>query len=157
MNLQGFNPNDVPTTSVLPAGKYKAVISASEEKQTKDGAGSYLSLTLTVIEGEYEKRKLFARLNLNNPNDVAAGIARQHLAQICKACGVLSPTTSADLHDIPMLVTVTVRPAKGEYEESNDVKKYEAAQAAAGTTVPSGNGKPAARTVDGKMPWATKK
>lgn len=157
MNLNGFNPNDVPATSLLPAGKYKAVISASEERQTKSATGSYLALTLTIIEGEHENRRVLARLNLNNPNDVASGIARQHLAQICKAVGVMTPATSADLHDIPMYITVTVRPAKGEYEESNDVKKYESA----GVTVPSGKADAAAPKATAAKsegpPWQRKK
>jgi hypothetical protein len=161
MNLDGFNPNDVPTTTLIPAGKYRAVISASEEKQTKSASGSYLALTLTIIDGDHENRKVFARLNLNNPNDVASGIARQHLAQICKAVGVLTPQDSSDLHDIPMLITVTVRPAKGEYEESNDVKKYESAISTGDVTVPSGGPKkspaPAAKPDAATPPWQRKK
>ena len=36
----------------------------SEMKPTRDGYGEYLSLTLQVIEGQYENRLVFARLNL---------------------------------------------------------------------------------------------
>ena len=48
----------------IPAGWYKAIISNSEMKPTRDGYGEYLSLTLQVIEGQYENRLVFARLNL---------------------------------------------------------------------------------------------
>ncbi|MEZ6193265.1 MAG: DUF669 domain-containing protein [Phycisphaerales bacterium] len=78
-NLNGFNAHDVdPNTGFdpIPAGKYLAAITASEMKPTKNGAGSYLEPTFTVLEGEYRGWTLWARLNLNNPNATAVKIAR---------------------------------------------------------------------------------
>ena len=77
-NLNGFNANEVePTTDFdpIPAGKYLAVITESESKPNKAGTGSYLQLTFQVIEGEYKNRFLWARLNLDNPNQTAVKIA----------------------------------------------------------------------------------
>ena len=77
--LKGFNANDVdPTTDFdpIPAGKYVAVITASEVKPNKAGTGSYLQFTFQVIEGEFKNRILWARLNLDNPNETAVKIAR---------------------------------------------------------------------------------
>jgi hypothetical protein len=51
-NLNGFNANQVePATDFepIPAGKYVAVVTASEMKPTKNGNGSYLELTFQVI------------------------------------------------------------------------------------------------------------
>lgn len=160
MNLDGFNAEQVEPNKpyeLLPPGKYKVVISDSEEKQTKKGDGSYLRLTLTVVDGEHAGRKLFDNLNLNNPNDQAAGIARATLSAICRAVGVKTPQDSRDLHDIPLVAVVKVEPAKGEYEAQNRVKGYEAC--GAGVTVPSGNGpattkKPADAAAP---PWQRKK
>lgn len=161
MNLDGFNANEIEPQKafeLLPPGKYKVVISDSEEKQTKRGDGSYLRLTLTVIDGEHEGRKLFDNLNLNNPNDQAAGIARATLSAICRAVGVPTPQASSDLHDIPLIAVVKIEPAKGEYEAQNRVKGYESA--GAGVTVPSGKGqaakKPAADAT-AAPPWQRKK
>ena len=85
-DLHGFDANQVkPTTDFvpLPAGKYLAVIVESEFKPTKSGNGSYLELTFEVIDGEHKGRKLWARLNLDNPNPTAVEIARAELSAIC--------------------------------------------------------------------------
>ena len=127
-NLSGYNFNaeEIEPSSFdpIPAGWYKAIISASEMKATRDGYGEYLSLTLQVIEGQYENRLVFARLNLKNANDKAVDIARKDLAAICRAVGVMSPKASEELHDKPLMIKVKVRPAQGEYEASNDVGGY---------------------------------
>lgn len=161
MNLDGFNADEIEPAKAyepLPAGKYKVVISASEEKQTKSGNGSYLQLELTVIDGEHEGRKVFDRLNLNNPNQQAAGIARASLSAICRAVGVKTPQHSSELHDIPLVAKVVVRPAKDGYDASNDVKAYESCIEATPATVPSGKAKPAAtKPADAAPPWQRKK
>lgn len=117
----------------IPAGKYVAVITASEEKPTKKGDGSYLQLTFQVIEGEYENRKLWARLNLNNPNDQAVAIARSELSAICRATGVSRLKNTAELHDIPVIVKVAQRTNPDSGEKTNEIKGYEAKGGNAGT------------------------
>ncbi len=135
-NLNGFNANDVePTTAFdpLPAGKYLAAITASEMKPTKAGDGSYLELELTVLEGEHKDRKLWDRLCLNHPNAQAVQIARGTLSAICRAAGVMQPTDSVELHNIPLVVTVKVKKRSDNGELANEVAGYAARQAAAGT------------------------
>lgn len=128
-NLAGFNAADVaPQDSFdpLPAGWYEVIISDSENKPTKDGKGEYLQLELTVISGEHEGRKVWDRLNLNNPNTTAVEIAQRALSAICRSVGVMAPNDSSELHDRPFQVKLSVKPAKGEYEASNEVKGYRA-------------------------------
>ena len=51
-NLNGFDANTVePTTEFdpVPAGKYMAVVAASEMKPTKNGKGSYLKARSSEI------------------------------------------------------------------------------------------------------------
>ena len=70
MDLNGFNAMAVePQTSYepMPADWYKCVITQTEEKPTKKQNGSYLQLDIEVIEGKFAGRKVFDRLNLNNP------------------------------------------------------------------------------------------
>ena len=127
MELNGFNAADVEPTAEytpLPAGWYKAVFTASEEKPTKAQTGSYLQLTAEIIEGEHQGRKLIERLNLNNPNSTAVEIAQRTLSGICRAVGVMTPRDSSDLHDKPFMVKVAVKPADGAYGPSNDIKEY---------------------------------
>ena len=65
--MQAPSNHPVLSTQSLLVGIYKAIISASEIKPTRDGYGEYLSLTLQVIEGQYANRLVFARLNLKTP------------------------------------------------------------------------------------------
>lgn len=107
----------------LPAGEYLAVITESVEKPTKAGTGSYLQLNLQVVDGPHKNRMLFDRLNLNNPNPTAVNIARETLSSICRAVGVMQPGDSAELHNRPMRVRVSVR-NDPEYGTSNEIKGY---------------------------------
>jgi len=127
MDLNGFNAAEVePQQSMepLPAGWYRAVITASEEKPTKAQTGSFLMMTLEVIEGQHQGRKVFERLNLNNPNATAVEIAQRTLSSICRAVGVMTPRNSSDLHDKPFMVKLAVKPGDGQYGPSNDIKEY---------------------------------
>ena len=160
-NLAGYNFNAEevePSSSFdpIPAGWYQAIISNSEMKATRDGYGEYLSLTLQIIDGQYENRLVFARLNLKNANDKAVDIARKDLAAICRAVGVMSPKSSEELHDKPLMIKVKVRPASGDYEASNDIGGYKAVEGANLTPAPKAASKPqtpppAATTT--KKPW----
>jgi hypothetical protein len=145
-NLSGFNAENVePQGSMepIPAGWYVAMITESEMKPTKNGNGEYLQLRLDVVEGEHEGRVLFARLNLVNQNQTAVDIAQRELSAICRAVGVMQPQDSSDLHDKPMRVKVTIRPAGNGYDASNEVKGYEAAGgASAPASAPKANKKP---------------
>jgi len=153
-DLSGFNAEEVePQGSFepIPAGWYTAMITSSEMKPTKNGSGEYLQLRIDVIEGEHENRVLFDRLNLNNPNQTAVEIAQRQLSAICRAVGVMQPQDSADLHDKPLRVKVSIRPAGNGYEASNEVKAYEAVDG-------GGAAKPAAKASNAtggatKKPW----
>ena len=143
MELNGFDANNVdPSESrePIPAGWYKAVITQSEEKPTKAQTGSYLQMTVEVIEGEHAGRKAFERLNLNNPNATAVEIAQRTLSSICRAVGVMTPRQSADLHDKPFMVKIKVKPAKDGYDASNDIAEYAATNAAPKDEAGSGGG-----------------
>jgi hypothetical protein len=148
MNLNGFDANSVePNASMdpLPAGWYKAVFTASEEKPTKAQTGSYLQLTAEIIEGEYQSRKVIERLNLNNPNSTAVEIAQRTLSGICRAIGVMTPRDSVDLHDKPFMVKVAVKPGSGDYGPNNEIKSYE--------PVSSGSSSAATKSGAATPPW----
>ena len=140
MDLNGFNALEIePATSYdpLPADWYKVVITDSEEKPTKAMTGSYLQLTIEVIEGQHAGRKVFDRLNLKNPNSVAVEIAQRSLSSICRAIGVNSPKDSMELRDKPLMVKLAVKPADGQYSASNDIKEYAATGGATASPAPA--------------------
>jgi hypothetical protein len=125
--LSGFDANQVEPSDEfepLPAGKYPAVITDSEFKETKAGTGNYLQLAFEVIEGEHKGRLLWSRLNLDNPNDTAVKIAQQELSAICRAVGVLTPHDSSELHNIPLVIHVRCRKRPDTDEISNEIRGY---------------------------------
>ena len=126
-DLRGFDARNVEPMDdfePIPAGKYVAAIVASEMKPTKSGGGSFLELQFQVLEGDYKGRLLWARLNLDNPNELAVRIARSELAAICKAVGIMQPNDSTELHDLPLQVTVKLKKRPDTGELSNEIKGY---------------------------------
>lgn len=115
----------------VPPGEYKVQIISSEMVATSSGNGHMLKLELEIVEGDQAGRKLFDRLNLDNPNAKAVEIAQRTLSAICHATGKLSVQDSEELHMIPMVAVVKVDPprtANGkEYGPSNGIKTYKAA------------------------------
>ena len=140
MDLNGFNALEIePATSYepLPADWYKVVITDTEEKPTKAMTGSYLQLTIEVIDGQHAGRKVFDRLNLKNPNSVAVEIAQRSLSSICRSIGVNNPKDSMELRDKPLMVKLAVKAADGQYGASNDIKEYAAAGGATASPAPA--------------------
>jgi hypothetical protein len=122
---QTFDASNVEPMSgyeVYPPGKYLTQITHSEMRVTKDGGGQFLYLELDILEGQYAGRKLFDRLNLINANSETVQIAQRTLSSICRAVGKLQVSNSEQLHLIPLIADVRVRPPKGQYGESNSMR-----------------------------------
>lgn len=124
-NLEGFDAATAEDVSFgpVPAGTYKAIITESKMKKTKDGEGEYLELTFQITStGDFEKRKLWSRLNLKNKSADAVKFGKSDLAKICKAVHVMRPTDSSELHNAEMEITVKVTNNNGR--ESNEITDY---------------------------------
>lgn len=158
-NLNGFDANQVdPASSFdpIPAGKYVAAIIESEMKPTKAGNGHYLELTFEIGDGQYKGRRLWARLNLDNPNQQAVQIARGELSAICRAVGVLQPKDSVELHNLPLSIKVACRKRDDTGEITNEIKGYERKEAAFSPPVSmpgSAPAAPAAQATKPAPPW----
>ena len=149
-----FNAAEVSTESQfspVPNGDYPVIITESEMKPTKNGAGQYLQLVLEVIEGPYKGRKVWERLNLVNSNQTAVEIAQRSLSQICHAVGHLQLQDSVELHNKPMMAKIVVRQQDG-YDDTNEVKEYSAYPG--GAPAPTAAPKPAAPSAN-KPAWAS--
>jgi hypothetical protein len=155
-NLRGFDANQVePSQSLdpLPAAQYLAVITDSEFKSTKANTGSYLQLTFEVIEGAYKGRKLWARLNLDNPNAQAVAIAKAELSAICRAVGVLAPNDSTELHNLPLVIKVGCKKRNDTGEITNEIKGYSKKESAPPTPAANGQGHAVQPQVPSTPPW----
>tara|TARA_R110002153_G_scaffold268816_1_gene433992 strand:+ start:618 stop:1094 length:477 start_codon:yes stop_codon:yes gene_type:complete len=156
MDLSTFDASAIEPQAAyqpLPAGWYKCVITNTEEKPTKAQTGSYLELKIEVIEGDYQGRLVFDRLNLKNPNPTAVEIAQRSLSSICRSVGVNNPQDSADLRDKPLMVKLAVSPANGQYEASNEVKGYDAVGDASASPAPAAAAATASVGGGSTPPW----
>ncbi len=127
MATLNFKASEVPEDKgfeVLPAGTYTGHIIQSEMKETKAGTGMFLELRIQVLDEPYTGRLVFERLNLVNPNETAVKIAQRTLADLCEACGVDEVEDSEELHGIEFMMDVKIDPPRGDWGESNSVKKY---------------------------------
>jgi hypothetical protein len=155
MDLNGFNALDIePTQSSnpIPADWYEAVIGSAEQKPTKAGTGSYLELTIEIVSGAYQGRKVWDRLNLQNPNSTAVEIAQRSLSSICRSIGVNNPKDSIELCDKPLMVKIAVKASDGQYDASNEVKGYEAAGGASSTNGTAATASPVVATASASTP-----
>jgi hypothetical protein len=85
-DLHGFDANQVEPIvefEPLPADKYAAAIVESDMKPNKAGTGRYLQLVFEILEGIYQGRRLWARLNLEHPNPMAVQIAPRPSTSTC--------------------------------------------------------------------------
>ena len=144
-DLNGFDARTVEPVAdfeAIPAGKYPAAITESEMKPTKAGTGHYLQLTFTILDGEYKNRILWARLNLDNPNQTAVKIAKAELSAICRAAGVMAPKDSQELHNLPLLITIRLKKRSDTGELANEVKGYSKRESAQTPPPPADNTPP---------------
>lgn len=126
-SLNNFDANQVDPAvqfDPLPAGRYAAVITESEMKPTKAGNGRYLQLTFQIIDGEFRGRFVWARLNLENQNELAVKIARGELSALCRAVNKMQPRDSCELHGIPLEINVGLRRRSDSQELGNIIKSY---------------------------------
>ena len=77
-------------------------------KDTKAGTGKYIELSMQVVEGQYEGRRLWERLNVYNPSEQAERIARSQLNQLSAAVGRTGTTDTESLHDIPFVISLDI-------------------------------------------------
>lgn len=134
---------------IIPAGDYRVQITNSSMESTKAGTGSFLKLELEIMDGQQAGRKIFDRLNLDNPNAQAVEIAQRTLSAICHAVGVLTVSNSEDLHLRPMTAKVKVVERKDRAGEvSNEIGGYRPD----GSTAPSGATQNAAATAAASAP-----
>ena len=141
--ILGFDANKVDpmqSRDPIPAGWYRMVITESDEKPTKAQTGSYLELIMEIIEGEHAGRRVYERLNLNNPNPSTVEKAQRTLSSVCRAVGVMTPRNSNEFHDKPFMGKVKITPPKDGYGAGNEISDYAAVDNAPKDAAPSGGG-----------------
>ncbi len=126
-DLHGFDANAVDPDvgfDPIPAGDYRVVLTKSELRDTKAKDGKYLELEFEVIEGELKGRKVWDRLTLNHANATAVKIAQARLSSLCRACGVMTPKDSTELHNLPVIAKVKLKKRQDTGELANQIAAY---------------------------------
>lgn len=127
-----FIPAEAEDSSfdVLDAGWQEAEIIKSQIKTTAAKTGQYIALTFKITAEEGDKangRMVFTNLNFKNPNPVAVKIARSDLKKICAAVGFEGELEDTeDLHNIPMMIKLSVKPENDQWPAKNEIKDYKA-------------------------------
>jgi hypothetical protein len=138
----------------IPEGVYNLVIEKSEISKTKAN-NDKLSLTFRVDDGEYERRKLFTNLNLENNNTAAVELAKKQLHALLILCGLKELEHPDDLIGQSLSAKVVVKKRKDTGQLQNEVllsiKKGEAVTPH--TPKPQATADTAPRPVTNKSKW----
>jgi hypothetical protein len=131
---RSFDATAIDTTARdfenVPPGDYKLEVESSEVKPTAKGNGTILKITYRIIEPvEYENKKIFGNINLENENAQAQEIGQRELASLCRAVGLNTIEDSEELHFISFMAKVGVsKPRTGKdgtaYEPRNEIKRF---------------------------------
>ena len=125
----GFNPAETEAAESfrgkqepIPNGKYKAIVTSAERKQTKSGNGWFWELTFAIAEGQYEGKSIVHRFNMVNESAEAVEIGRRHLRRYLDCIGNLDPQDESELCNIVVWIEVeckksTYNNRKGEKAE----------------------------------------
>ena len=157
-----YNPDAETQADIapLPSGEYLAHITDSDMKPTKKNDGEYLELEYTVIEGDCKGRKVWARLNLDNPNAQTVDIANRQMASIREATGVVNPQDSTELHYKPHFIRVEFIAAgttqKNGYvttKASNEVRSWRKAEGAQAQPTGRSSGSVSGTPAAAAAPW----
>ena len=146
-----FDATSIDTSShdPIPAGVYEALITESEIRATRAGNGKGINFTFEILSGPHKGRKVWAWINFQHPNQEAQRIGQEELARICKAVGVGKLEDTAQLHNLPMMITVAI--VKDD-QSRNVIRNYQAKEGAAPAqtaAAPASSGAAAS----GDAPW----
>jgi len=125
-DLGGYDASQVKDSEfeALPAGEYRAVMTESERKKTKDGASELLQVKLQIVDGPFKNRTVIDRFNLWNKNPETTTIAQQQFKKVCEALSIPKPPDSSALHMKPLMIKLAVKEYNGNNQ--NEVKGYKA-------------------------------
>jgi len=166
--LGGFNADEheMPRDDApLPAGGYYLEVENIDLKQTANGQGTGANVQFDVLgdeQGNHTGRKCFVWFNLQHSNEQAQKVGQAQFAELCKACGIITPQDTDELLGSKIFAKVSIDKKDATKNNVRGFKAIEAAtnqttapaQSAAHTPPPSQTPPPAApAAAKPKMPW----
>ena len=129
--LQNFDINHVADTGddkrdfgPVPAGFYRVICERAEETVTKSTQTEAVKFAWRIADGEFAGQWLWDQMNVDHPKSSYAGREQNRFREMCKATNTLNPKTMDDFPGSECSVEVRLRPAQGQYGESNEIKSY---------------------------------
>lgn len=157
-----FNADEVPANErgefeVIPANT-RVTLQVTEADVVPTRSGKGLKFTCQIVAGQYENRKIWGFINIENASAEAEKIGRRELADLCIAMGRPAIDETEDLLFAPFDATLGVKADK-TYGPKNVIKRYHklgevAAAPAQQARQPASTAKPAPAAQD--KPWRTK-
>ncbi|MCM5557581.1 DUF669 domain-containing protein [Pleomorphomonas sp. JP5] len=111
-------------SALIPKGDYQAMVVDSAVLPTASGSGELLKLVFEIGAGAFRRRRIVERFNIVNPHATAQRIAQEMLARLCAAAGLAGIADSEELHGIPVIIRVDIRPGGEGYGDQNVIKDY---------------------------------
>ena len=113
----------------LPAGFYTGIITRAELRDNKptakDPNGKYLEVEFDITSpSEFGNRKFWDKFNLINTNANAVKIGKEQLSDLAQALGMASLGNAEELLGKECAFYLTVKPAEGNFQASNNCMKY---------------------------------
>lgn len=89
---------------LIPQGKYPAIIVGSEMKPNK--SGHMIVFKVIITQGQFKETEFSENLNIINPNAETVRIAYQTIANIGRAVGLATVTTTEEVQNKPLIIEV---------------------------------------------------
>jgi len=148
INFNLSEVEDVQTTfEPLPNGSYTAIIKESSSPTSAAGH-EYIKLVFAVVDGPHTNRLIFDNLSVYHPDPKVKGIAQSNLKAITEALGILNPTKTEQLHNIPLTIELRVK-QQGNGQMGNNVVGYHRI----GDTPAAAPQQSAPQPANGSAPW----
>lgn len=133
----------------IPNGVYNATVGEVDLRNTRSGTGQYLSVQLDILDEPYDRRKVWANLNIVNPSEKAQAIGRSQLKAMALSAGI---TELQDTDDLIGAIVKVVLGIDKEDSTRNVVKGFEYSEEAAPAKTAPLVAAPAA-PASKPMPW----
>lgn len=133
MNFDELNLSTIQaagSVQPLPAGEYVGtIVEANDEAgETRDGVPTRaVAVRVDISEGEHQGRRIYDRLLVIHPTEIAQQIGRARLKSLIEAAAP-GAKTSQELIGKTVRASVKVSPRKDTGEMRNEVKAYKAAR-----------------------------
>lgn len=152
-----IDPTTIPPSrgfELLPDGEYVAHIIQNDVTATKGGTGEILTLTWEILEGEYERRRVWQRINYLNNSEKAQAIGQGQVSAICDAIGYKEHFDDGDvLMFQPAIIVVGKGKTSPQYPDpQNEIKHVKALTAQPPASKPQTTAAPKPAVANGAKP-----